>query len=89
MSQTKEVHKEYMRNRRKGSQEGSQVAQPVVLPGGLTPALLDALTDKSKRHGLELIHQSLKDFNQTDGVRYGVNGPTFADVGEMLEATVS
>jgi len=51
------------------------------------PAIIHALSDPVKREKLEKIYQSLKDFNVTDGVRYGVSGPTFAVIGEMLEVT--
>jgi hypothetical protein len=85
MPQTKEVHRKYMRNRRKGSQRGSQI----VLPGGgeVTPSLLAVLINKDRRSKFESIYKSLKVHNQTDNVRYGVNGPTFTDIGEMLAAT--
>lgn len=66
------------------------VVQPsIVLPSGgsVTPALLDALVDKGKRHKLGLIYHSLKDFHQADNVRYGISGPTFSDIGELLEVT--
>jgi hypothetical protein len=85
MPQTKEVHRKYMRDRRKGSQHGSQI----VLPGGgeVTPSLLAVLINKDRRSGLESIYKSLKVHNQTDNVRYGVNGAMFTDIGEMLAAT--
>ncbi len=51
------------------------------------PGILDALTDPAKRKKLEKIHQSLKDFKVSKEVRYGVSGPTFDVVGEMLDAT--
>ena len=51
------------------------------------PAIVYALTDPVKREKLEKIHQSLKDFNVFKEVRYGVYGPTFDAIGEMLEIT--
>ncbi len=51
------------------------------------PAILDALVDPVKRKKLEAISQSLKDFNVSKEVRYGVCGPTFDIVGELLEIT--
>ena len=51
------------------------------------PGILEALTDKTKRAKLEKITQSLKDFNVSKEIRYGVSGPTFDVVGEMLEVT--
>ncbi len=49
--------------------------------------ILDALTDKTKRKKLEKITQSLKDFNVSKEIRYGISGPAFDVVGEMLEVT--
>ena len=49
--------------------------------------ILDALVDPIKRDKLERICQSLKNFNQLSEVRYGVQGPTFDIVSEMLDAT--
>ncbi len=49
--------------------------------------MLDALTDKTKRKKLEKIHQSLKDFNVSKELRYGISGAMFDIVGELLEAT--
>ena len=51
------------------------------------PAIVYALTDPVKRGRLEKIHQSLKDFYVFKEVRYGVYGPTFDAIGEMLEIT--
>ncbi len=51
------------------------------------PGILDALTDKTKRKKLERITQSLKDFNVSKEIRYGISGPTFDVAGEMLEVT--
>ena len=54
---------------------------------GIAPTLPYALVyDRIK---LEKIHQSLKDFNQEQNIRYGVSGPTFDVIGELLEATLS
>lgn len=71
-----------------------QNVQPIVQPsidlpngGAVTPALLDALVDKNKRLKLEKINESLKSFHQSDNIRYGINGPTFTDINELLEAT--
>lgn len=50
-------------------------------------AILDALVDPVKRSKLEKISRSLKDFNVSQEVRYGVCGPTFNTVGELLEIT--
>jgi len=60
MSQTKGVHKEYMRKLR-GSQKGSQEY----------PAIIHALTGPEKRKKLEKITQSLKIHKQDMNVYYG------------------
>ena len=49
--------------------------------------ILEALTDKGKRAKLEKITQGLKNFNVSKEIRYGISGPTFDVVGEMLEVT--
>ena len=51
------------------------------------PAILYALTDPVKRKKLEKITQSLKDFKQAENVCYGVNGPAFDVIGDLLDAT--
>ena len=53
------------------------------------PAILEALVDPEKRVKLEKIYLSLKKQNPDllKEVRYGVNGPTFDVVGELLEVT--
>lgn len=76
MPQSKEVHREYMRRRREGSQEGSQV-----------PAIVRALTDPKKRAMLEYISEDLKRKHLGDQLRYGVFGPTFETISELLEVT--
>ena len=81
MPQNKEVHKEYMRKYRQGSQEGSQGSQTEY------PAIIRALIDPIKREKLEKIHQSLKEHKVLREVRYGTSGPTFELIGDMLEAT--
>lgn len=78
MSQSKEVHREYMRKYRQGSQEGSQY-HPIMY----------ALTDPIKRKKLERICQSLKDHNVLDRVYYGcgVNSLSMDTVQDLLETT--
>ena len=76
MPQSKEVHKEYMRRRRQGSQEGSQ-----------TPAVVRALTDPKKRAMLEYISEDLKKKGLARELRYGVFGPDFEVISELLECT--
>ena len=51
------------------------------------PAIIYVLTDPVKRLKLEKITLSLKNFKQSENVRYGVNGPSFDVVGELLDAT--
>lgn len=51
------------------------------------PAILEALVDPVKRLKLEKICKSLKNRGLLREVRYGVYGPTFDVVGELLEVT--
>lgn len=71
-----------MRRKRSNKEEG-------LTGEGLTqyPAILHALTDPGRRHKLERICQSLKEHNVLSEVRYGVSGPTFDVVAELLEVT--
>lgn len=73
--------REYMRGKR-SNKAGSNSK-------GLTeyPAIIHALADPIKRKKLEKITQSLKDFKQEKNTRYGVAGPSFDVIGELLEAT--
>ncbi len=77
--------KEYMKTKRsnKGLTDDGSNSK------GLTeyPAIIHALADPIKRKKLEKITQSLKDFNQEKNTRYGVAGPSFDVIGELLEAT--
>lgn len=74
-----------MRKRREG------VTNQGVTGEGVTqyPAILQALTDPTKRRKLEKIYQSLRDFKQEKNVYYGYpdRGVPFDLVGELLEAT--
>jgi len=95
LEKQKEYNRERMRVARGVAQEQGSTApnmlpdvQPsIVLPSGgkITPELLNALVDK--RHKLLLIYESLKSRHLTEQVRYGVSGPTFTEVGELLEVT--
>lgn len=51
------------------------------------PGMLSALTDPIKRKKLEKITESLKTFNVSKEVRYGIEGPSFDMVDELLEVT--
>lgn len=81
------ISKAKMRERKR--LERAVVNPKSILNEGITqyPAIIRALVDPIKRQKLEKITQSLKDFNQEKNVRYGVNGPTFDIVGDLLEAT--
>lgn len=81
MPQTKEVHREYMRKYRQGSQGNEE--------GSHYPAILYALTDPKRRRKLEKIYHSLKDFKVADRVYYGCSKDSvpFDVVGDLLEAT--
>lgn len=76
MPQSKEVHKEYMKRYR----ERQSVTKEY-------PGIVQALVDSMKRQKLERIHQSLKRRGLLEEVRYGMFGPTFEIVGELLEVT--
>ena len=52
----------------------------------VTPAIIIALADPIKRKKLRSIAQSLKEHNVLGEVRYGVEGPTFDVVAELLTA---
>ena len=87
MPQSKEVHKEYMRRRREGSQEGSQTEGSQVEVHTEYPAILRALVDPKKRAMLEFISEDLKQKHLGHQLSYGVNGPDFDMVGELLQVT--
>jgi len=81
MPQNKEVHKEYMRKRRQGSQNEGQGSQVIEV-------------DTKKAAKLLLICRALdrevtgldgKRVNLLSMVRYGVFGPTLKQVKESLE----
>lgn len=78
MSQNKEVHKEYMRKYRQGSQGGSH--HPI----------LDDLVDPIRRKKLEVICDALNRRKGLDSkVFYGIgeNGLPMDIVGDLLDAT--
>ena len=73
-----------MRKRREGvTKEG------VTGSTGVTeyPAVIEALVDPVKRAKLEKIYHSLASHNVEAQVRYGLWGPTFDIIGELLEVT--
>lgn len=49
------------------------------------PAIVQALTDPIKRKRLESITRELKSQRVADCMRYGIAGPTFDIVGELLD----
>ena len=51
------------------------------------PAVIEALVDPVKRAKLEKIYHSLASHNEETQVRYGLWGPTFDIIGELLEVT--
>ena len=51
------------------------------------PAVIEALVDPVKRAKLEKIYHSLASHNVETQVRYGLWGPTFDIIGELLEVT--
>ena len=62
---------------------------PKTMPSGgrITPALLNALTDKEKRRKLEAICQSLDRRDLGSEVRFGIGGVTFNEIEELLLTT--
>ena len=113
MPQSKEQHREYMKQKRlkgsqekvhktEGSQKGSQCPETVILSDGQIwhpdarywrpkvekkesdyPAVVQAVVNK--REKMEAITRELKAHNVSDIVRYGIEGPTFDVVGEILD----
>ena len=85
------AHKELMRKRREGltGLTGSKGSKGVTGLTGLTeyPAVIEALVDPGKRAKLEKIYHSLASHNVETQVRYGLWGPTFDIIGELLEVT--
>jgi hypothetical protein len=49
------------------------------------PAIVQALTDPIKRKKLESITSELKSRRVADCMRYGIEGPTFDIVGDLLD----
>ena len=81
MSQSKEVHREYMRKRREGSQESEE--------GSQYPPILYALADPVKRKKLADICMSLKNHNKLSNVYYGCGKHSLSmdTVNELLDVT--
>ena len=92
MPQSKEVHKEYMRKRRKGS----RVHIKPIMAKGLTREaatlyshILNWLVDPVKKEKLERICTELGKRNLLDQVFIGTNHPVdLYTINECLEATV-
>ena len=81
LKKNREAHRNTMRKKRQGVTSG------VTNDGVTYPAIIYALTDPVKRKKLEKITLSLKDFKQAENVCYGVNGPAFDAIGDLLDAT--
>ncbi len=85
MPQSKEAHREYMRNKRQGSQnevhkvEGSQarVHSPVTL------SIANKLVDPKWRALLEYLATNLR-HDHADDVRVGCYGPTISELKPLL-----
>lgn len=100
MPQSKEVHRKYMHDRRKGSQTG-QGSQDLGVEGSqnegsrqgsqITPEhpVMKYLIDPDKRKKMEAICESLKKHNQLGNVYLGMgrNSLPLDIVGEMSECT--
>jgi len=54
---------------------------------GITPAIIKALVDPQKRVMLEYISEDLNRKHLGDLLRYGVFGPDFTVIAELLEVT--
>jgi len=74
-----DYQRDYMRKKRaKKSTKNIEVS---------TPAIVKALTDPKKRAMLKFISEDLKRKHLGDQLRYGVFGPTFEVIAELLEVT--
>ena len=60
---------------------------PIEVPKTQYPAIALALVDPVKRGKLVKVFTELKGGGLSKEVRYGVSGPTFDIVGELLEVT--
>ncbi len=96
MPQSKEVHREYMRKRREGSQtkgsppQGSQgMTQGMTQGVGKYHPIMYALVDKGKRAKLQSIVEHLEKKKLLGNVWYGCgqNSIDFNKVGQLLGAT--
>ena len=73
--------------------EANRLAQARFKAKGITqgiteyPAIIRALVDPKKRAMLEFISEDLKQKHLGHQLSYGVNGPDFDMVGELLEVT--
>lgn len=59
--------------------------QGITLKESEYPAILRAICDPIKREKLERITRELKAHGVSESVRYGIDGPTFDQVGELLD----
>ncbi len=74
------------RGRQKGLQKEG-ITESRYPKDASSPAILRAITDPKKRSKLERISQGLSDRGLGKDVRYGIGGPTFDIVKELLEVT--
>jgi len=93
MPQSKERHAEWMAERRKGAQT-NKVHKEGAQTDRRTLHLAEVLVDPIKRSKLILISNALdketaglngKKVNLGSQVRYGINGFTFKEIGELLD----
>ena len=66
----------------KAWEAANRMQKPVIGEYGLIPSL----ADPGRRGKLQAIAGSLKSHSVLDKVNYGINGPAFTQVGEMLDA---
>jgi len=84
----KEKQREYWKDRKRKERVSTpdNVHPEMSTPGNHYPAIVYALCDPEKREKLERICIELKRHNVLE-VRYGLWGPTFDVVGELIECT--
>ena len=87
MYKDKEQQKKYQREQMKRRRQG--ITSGITKEEGITeyPAILKALTDPKKRAMLEYVSEDLHKKGLGSLVWYGIGGPDFEMVAELLEVT--
>ena len=86
----KQYNRERMQRIRQGNTNGGNTEQGntsegITLTESEYPPILRALVDPIKREKLERITQELKARHVAGSVRYGIDGPTFDSIGDLLD----